>query len=140
LITSKPSNVGEIKLKWRERFEFFDAYGAPSSPEARVAFKALQRNKKRLVNFNFLDLFFGPFYFFALGLWKKALTLIAIIIATAVIELIFSAVTQIDIPRGVDTGVSLGFGYLFAMSVNYSYYLKEVKGSHGWNPFEGMRL
>jgi Protein of unknown function (DUF2628) len=140
LSTSDSSKVADIKPKWRERFDFFDAYGAPSSPAFRAAFKTLPRNKKRLVNFSFLGFFFGPFYFFALGLWKKALTLLAIALATTVLEAIFSIVTQIDIPRAVDTGISIGFGYLFGLCVNYAYYLKEVKGSQGWNPFEGMRF
>jgi hypothetical protein len=140
LNTSDPSAVADIKPKWRERFDFFDAYGAPSSPEFRAAFKALPRGKKRLINFSFLGFFFGPFYFFALGLWKKGLTLLAVALAITIVEAIFSSVTQIDIPRAVDTGINIGLAFLFAMCVNYSYYLKEVKRSQGWNPFEGIRF
>ena len=133
------SNVADIKPKWRERFEFFDAYGSPASAEFRAAFKALPRGKRLLINFSFLAFFFGPFYFFALGLWKKGLSLLAIALAIAVVEVIFSAVTGIDIPRPVDTGLNIAIAFVFALCVNYAYYLKEVKGSQGWNPFEGMR-
>lgn len=129
----------DLKPKWRERFAFFDAYGAPSSPEFRAAFKALPRGKKRLVNMNFFGFFFGPFYFFALGLWKKALSFIALALGLGVLEVLFTMFTGIDIPHAVDTGLSVGFAMMIGISTNYAYYLKVVKGSQGWNPLEGMR-
>jgi hypothetical protein len=29
---------------------------------------------------------------------------------------------------------------MYGLSANYAYYLKQVKGSQGWNPFEGLRM
>ncbi|KEZ74361.1 membrane protein, partial [Pseudomonas syringae pv. syringae FF5] len=38
------------------------------------------------------------------------------------------------------TGLNVVFSLMYALTANYSYYLKEVKGEQGWNPFKGMRL
>lgn len=37
----QPAQYAEFKRKWQERFAFFDAYGASSSPHACEAFKTL---------------------------------------------------------------------------------------------------
>jgi len=31
-------------------------------------------------------------------------------------------------------------GLMYAVATNYAYYLKEVKGEQGWNPFKGIHL
>jgi len=72
-----------LKPEWRERFHFFERYGAPNSPEARAAFKVLPRSKMYLIYQNLFGLFFGPFYFLMLGMWKRALTLISIGVGSA---------------------------------------------------------
>ncbi|WP_179401029.1 DUF2628 domain-containing protein [Burkholderia guangdongensis] len=130
----------ELKPKWQERFAFFDAYGAPNSPEFRAALKELPGRQKRLINYSFLGFFFGPFYFFTLGMWRKALVLLAISLGIGVLEAIVVISTGIDIPPAIDLGINIGIAMLSAMTVNYSYYLKHVRNSNGWNPFEGMRI
>ncbi len=132
-------NNPETRPKWRERFAFFEANGPLTSPKAREAFKALPRGKQRLINMNWLGFFFGPFYFLRLGMWRRAVTLWGIMLASIVIEMLFEATTGIDIPSYVDWGINGGLGVLYAMSVNYSYYLKEIKGDNGWHPFKGLR-
>lgn len=132
-------NNPETKPKWRERFEFFETNGPLTSPEAREAFKALPRGKKRLINMSWLGLFFGPFYFLRLGMWRRSITLWGILLASIVVETTFEAITGIDVPAGVDLGINCGLGMLYAMSVNYAYYLKEIKGDNGWHPFKGLR-
>jgi hypothetical protein len=129
----------ELKPKWRERFDFYDAYGAPSSPQFRTAYKALTGRQRRLINFNFFGFFFGPLYFIVLGMWKRGLTLLGIALAVSLLEGVFVIATGIDIPRPVDFGIDMGFAALSALTVNYSYYLNRVKGNNGWNPFEGLR-
>jgi hypothetical protein len=132
-------NDPKTKPKWRERFEFFQTNGPLTSPEAREAFKALPRGKKRLINMSWLGFFFGPFYFLCLGMWRRAITLWGVFLASIVIEIAFEAISGIEIPRAIDFGINAGFGVLYAMSVNYSYYLKEIKGDNGWHPFKGLR-
>jgi len=128
-----------LKPKWRERFEFFETYGALSSPEARAAYKALPFKKKLLINNSWLGFFFGPIYFAVLGMWRRALTLLGVVLLIAVVEVFFEVVTGIEVPNAIDRGINTGCAMLFAVTVNYCYYLKEVKGKNGWNPFEGMR-
>jgi hypothetical protein len=138
---SQPAQYIELKPKWQERFAFFDAYGAPSSPHAREAFKTLPKGKQRLINMNYYAFFFGPFYLLTIGLWKKALSLTAIAILTAVaIEVGFLMLTGDDTPKALDRGISIGFAFLFGYCANYAYYLKTVKNVQNWNPFVGLRF
>ena len=133
-------NAVELKPKWRECFDFYDAHGAPNSPEFRAAFKELSGRQKRRININLFGFFFGALYFFVLGMWKRGLTLLAIVVGVTVLEIVVTMVTGVDIPRAVDFGINIGLAMLSAMTVNYSYYLKQMKGNNGWNPFEGMRM
>lgn len=129
------------KPKWQERFNFFDTYGAPNDPRYKPALKALPTfGKKILINTNIIAFFFGPIYLFVLGLWKKNLALIGIMILVYVALSIIFAVLGMAFPRALDNGIAVGFSFMYAILTNYAYYLKEVKGEQGWNPFKGMRL
>lgn len=130
----------DLSPKWQERFAFFEQYGSPKTPGFKEALRQLPAKKQRLVVMNFTAFFFGFIYFFVLGLWKKNLTMLAIIIVTRlVISFAFYAATRQLMPMPISMGINAVFGTLYSMSANYAYYLKKVKGSQGWNPFEGMR-
>jgi hypothetical protein len=131
-----PSN---LKPKWRERFEFFERYGEPSSPEFKAELKSFSTGSRLFINMNWFGFFFGPIYLLALGMWRRALTWVGIMLALALVEDAFGFVTHIKFSRPVDFGISVGVGMLIAMTTNYSYYLKVMKGDNGWNPFKGMR-
>lgn len=126
----------ELKPKWRERFEFFEAHGAPDSDGFKAAIKARPFLKRITIVFSFLGFFVGPFYFLYLGMWRKALTLFACAIVLFLIELLIYSMTGRDISQ------ILGFvlSGLSACTVNYSYYLKRIKGSDGWNILEGIQV
>ena len=126
--------------KWQDRFAFFDQYGAPGTPEFRAAIKAETFSRRILFNMNIIAFFFGFIYFFVLGLWKKNLVLAAATIGIGVILGIFQVATGLYLPRGADMGINIGLAMMWSMTANYAYYLKEVKGLDGWNPFEGMRM
>jgi len=141
-----------LKPKWRERFEFFEASGAPGSPEARAAFKALPVDKKCLISISWLGFFFGPLYFtLVLGMWKRTATLIGIILVAFPLVIIllvlvfevFWMATGSQVSHAVQQlivqALNIGVAMLFALTANYSYYLKEVKDDNGWNPFKGLR-
>ncbi|MNN89876.1 hypothetical protein D3C81_2077520 [compost metagenome] len=97
--------------------------------------------KRILINLNFIAFFFGPIYFFVLGLWKKNLAIIAIIVALSFsLALIFTLLGYEQAPKAFDTGMNVVFALMYGLSANYAYYLKQVKGSQGWNPFEGLRM
>ncbi|GKX59655.1 DUF2628 domain-containing protein [Leminorella grimontii] len=126
--------------KWQDRFAFFDQYGAPGTPEYRDAIKAETFGRRILFGMNIIAFFFGFIYFFVLGLWKKNLVLAAVAIGISVLLVIFQVVTGFYLPRGADMGINIGLSMMWGMTANYAYYLKEVKGLDGWNPFEGMRM
>ncbi|HYQ51675.1 MAG TPA: DUF2628 domain-containing protein [Pseudomonas sp.] len=129
----------QLKPKWQERFAFFDQHGGPAAAAYKAAFRALPFGKKLLINFNLIAFFFGPIYWFVLGLWKKNLVMLGIIVAVGVLESVYEAATGNVVPRALDNGISMAFAFVYANLTNYAYYLKQAKGKQGWNPFEGHR-
>lgn len=129
----------KYSAKWQARFDFFDSYGAPSIPAFRQALKQLPFRQKLRVNMNLIAFLFGPIYLFVLGLWKKNISLILIMVAVYTVLIIGLAIAGMEFPRYLQVGLGYGFNALYGMSTNYNYYLKERKGDNGWNPFKGMR-
>jgi hypothetical protein len=54
------------------------------------------------------------------------------------LSVVFSML-NIPFPKFVDTGLGAVSLFAYALMSNYAYYLKEMKGEQGWNPFKGMR-
>lgn len=92
------------------------------------------------ININIIACFFGPIYFFVLGLWKKGLALIGIMLATNALILLVCTLLETDVPYALGGGLAAPYALMYGLTVNYAYYLKEVKGEQGWNPFKGIRL
>ncbi|CAM3261820.1 hypothetical protein BZK31_22080 [Pseudomonas floridensis] len=131
----------KYSAKWQERFDFFEANGAPKDPGFNAAFKALPGfGKKMLMQMNFIAFFFGPIYLFVLGLWKKNLALLGILIGINIVLNVVLALLGTDLSQGMNTGMNVAGSLMYALTTNYSYYLKEIKGEQGWNPFKGFRL
>lgn len=122
----------EYSAKWQERFAFFDQNGSPKSPEYKSAYKGLTFGKRILIGMNIWAFFFGFIYFLILGLWRKALVLLAINITVIIIASLF------PINQGVANVIGIAINVLWAITANYAYYLKETKNDQGWNPFEGI--
>ncbi|NBF13229.1 DUF2628 domain-containing protein [Pseudomonas sp. Fl4BN1] len=134
-------NTGKYSAKWQERFNFFDTYGSPSDPRYKVAIKTLPGFKKKmLINANVIAFFFGPIYLFVLGLWKKNLAMLGIILTINVVLSVIFAILGMEFPKPLTTGLNIAVSMTYALMTNYSYYLKEVKGEQSWNPFQGMRF
>ncbi|MFC0139884.1 DUF2628 domain-containing protein [Erwinia mallotivora] len=91
------------------------------------------------INFNFIAFFFGPVYLFFLGLWKKNITLILLMIAVYIGLGMAFAIAGMAYPKHLDIGVECTFNAVYGIATNYAYYLKERKGEQGWSPFKGMR-
>ncbi|WP_426144011.1 DUF2628 domain-containing protein [Pseudomonas sp. DWP3-1-2] len=139
--TDQTQSTGKYNAKWQERFNFFEAYGAPNDPNFKAGLKSLPGvRKKLLINLNVIAYFFGPIYFFVLGLWKKGLALIGVMLAINALVILTCTLLGTDVPYALGTGLTVAYSLMYALTVNYSYYLKEVKGEQGWNPFKGMRL
>ncbi|MBP4048905.1 DUF2628 domain-containing protein [Chromobacterium violaceum] len=124
-----PNSYGNYKPKWRQRFSFFDEHGGPGKPEHQQALKSLPWGRRLTVHFNFVSLLFWPIHFLVLGLWRQMLSLLGVSI------LIGIAIVALDLPEAVSRGVGTAVSVMAAMSVNYLYYLKQVRGQNGWNPF-----
>lgn len=124
--------------KWNTRFAFFEQHGAPKTKSHKDALRKEKFFRRYLFNMNFIALFFGFIYFFVLGLWRKNLTLLGITIVVGIILAVVEVAMGTPIPRGVDTSTNLVLALMWASTANYAYYLKEVKGSKSWNPFEGI--
>lgn len=138
--STKKAHAGKsYSAKWQARFDFFDLHGAPSAPGYKPALAQLPFKAKVKINFNLIAFFFGPIYLFVLGLWKKNITLILIMIAVYTVLGIAFAMLGIAYPKHLDFGLGVGFNALYGIATNYAYYLKERKGEQGWSPFKGMR-
>lgn len=134
--TEKTEVFGKYSAKWQERFAFFETNGGPGDPRYMPAQKALKFGKKVLINFNFIAWFFGPIYFFVLGLWRKNLAIFGLMFLVYAVLIVLFAVLGMEFPNFLDRGIGIGFAILYARTANYAYYLKEVKGDQGWNPFK----
>ncbi|PPV07586.1 hypothetical protein XBLMG947_1567 [Xanthomonas bromi] len=121
----------QLSPKWQFRFDFFDRHGGPKEPAYKDALKTLSFGNKVKIGMNFYAFFFGFIYFFIIGLWRKALSLIGI-------SLVLGIVASF-LPTAFQNVLWLPMSLLTGMIANYAYYLHTVKGSTSWNPFEGMR-
>lgn len=123
--------------KWKKRFDFFEEHGLPGSREYGQAIKNLKYFQRFPYMFNFYAFFFGLIYFCILGLWKKGLMLVALAIVSqmlvGVAEVIFNA--NLD---HISRGLGIAYSAACASVANSAYYLRKIKGSDNWNPFEGM--
>ncbi|WP_166905159.1 DUF2628 domain-containing protein [Mycobacterium sp. DL440] len=130
---SEQTPVENLSDSWRWKFDFFNTYGLPSaSPEAKAAYRNLSLMAKLRLTSNILAFLFGPLYYFVKGMWRKGLTLLALVIAVAVVLVV------LDVSDTIGRAVSFGVFALAMSTANYAYYLHVVRGSQSWNPFEGF--
>lgn len=117
------SAVAALPEAWKKKFELIEKAGGPKQPNARALTAAERYN----INFNFWGLLFGPFYYFAKGMWKKALVLwILTIVVIVIISMLLAAM---GIP---DQALGFAGGVIFAVRANIDYYKKVVLGDNGW--------
>lgn len=123
----------DVSPAWASRFEFFDNYGLPgSTPESKTAFKTLSLWQRFRLQNNWLALFFGPIYFFAKGIWRKGISLLAVDVAVTV------ALTLTNTADSIGRAISFGCAMAASLTANYAYYLHATKHSTSWNPLEGF--
>lgn len=120
---------GDLSATWQERFAFFDTYGAPESLAGRASIRQLSFADKFKINFNPLAFLFGPFYFMALGLWKRVVGVIVFFVLVLLVDAI------IPLPGKVLNAVGFGMAALYAYRANYAFYRKRREGRDTFNPF-----
>ncbi|RAU49345.1 DUF2628 domain-containing protein [Pseudomonas sp. RIT412] len=88
------------------------------------------------MNFNFIAFFFGIIYFFVLGLWRRNLSMVGIIVVVYLAIGFGSVILDIEISASFNRGLACGIYAWYACTANIAYYLKEIKGNNGWYPFK----
>jgi predicted small secreted protein len=122
----------DVAPAWKSRFEFFGDYGLPgSTPESKAAFRRLSFGQRIRIQNNGPAVFFGPFYFFVKGFWRKGITLLAFDLAVSVL------LTVTNTADGIGRAVSFGCVFVAMQTANYAYYLHVTQHSTSWNPLEG---
>jgi len=122
---------------WTERFNFYQKNGSPSSETFKKAYKKIDGLVAKLrMNMNFYAFFFGIIYFLIKGMYKGALTLLAVY---ALLSVILMFVPE-GIVNSVSNGIGIASGLLAGMTANYTFYRKEILGEDDFNIFKGMRM
>lgn len=112
--------------KWKYRFAFYEQNGLPAfwgmTPAWKEAYKKMTFGQKLKVSMNFFAWFFSIIYLLILGLWKKAVLVLAVNAVAIIIAVIFDL---------------SALGYLVnaftAMRANIWYYELKVKGIQTWS-------
>lgn len=119
---TNPSNR-PVDEKWQLKFTLMDQAGGPKFPQI----KKLSLGERMKVVFSIGGFLFGPFYYLAKGMWKKAISLTAVVFV--MILVLDQILTAFDLP-GVITNL-IGPA-IFATRANVDYYKKIILGENGW--------
>ncbi|MDP2852063.1 MAG: DUF2628 domain-containing protein, partial [Gallionella sp.] len=121
--TSSTTSVQKVSEAWKNKFALLEKAGGPKLPKVReLAFR--ERSK---VVFNIWGFLFGPFYYLAKGMWKKAIVLFALCVtAIVVLAIILKAM---GISDAITNFISPA---VFAARANIDYYKKIILGENGW--------
>jgi hypothetical protein len=132
-VLDKPGSDVETRINslavsetWKRRFIAIARAGGPSLPDMKTMDPA---DRKALAMFNFLGFLFGPFYYLAKGMWKKALAMgAAAFTATILFQLAMAMMGMEVLARASGFAVAA----LFAVRANIDYYKMMVQDDHGW--------
>lgn len=117
------SETETISESWQERFTLLEKAGGVKMPQL----KTLTFSERRKVIFNVWGFLFGPFYYLAKGMWKKALSLVGVAI---LIILVLEAICK---AMGVsDSITNFVAGAIFASRATIDYYKKVKLQDNGW--------
>ncbi|SHP08782.1 Protein of uncharacterised function (DUF2628) [Mycobacteroides abscessus subsp. bolletii] len=120
----------DLSAYWRLKFDFYDRYGTRFTPEAVAAAKARPFAVRMRSFINLPALFFGPIYFVAKGMWRKAITVM-------LFGLFLGVVVYLAVP-GLGFGGFSTNGAVYMILAGPAYYRHRVVGSRSWNPFDGI--
>ena len=115
--------VQEVSEVWKNKFALLEKAGGPKLSKVRE----LAFGERSKVVFNIWGFFFGPFYYLAKGMWKKAIVLSALCFAAIVI--LAMILEAMGIPDIITYFIA---GAVFATRANIDYYKKVILGDNGW--------
>lgn len=125
-VDSHRRDDGSISPAWRWRFELIEKAGGPSLPKfGQLSWRG------RLQLFSFLGFVFGPFYYLAKGMWRKAITFTAVgLVVGLALEL---AMTSAGLSETSAYRMSsMVLPVLCATRAYIDYYKKVCLGEEGW--------
>ena len=115
----------ELSPIWQKRFAIIEKAGGPGLPLLKTL-----SFRERSVAFNALAFLFCPFYYFAKGMWKKALTYFVIV--TILIFVIEYAIELLGIGHALE-GVTKYLGpVIYATRANIDFYKKIKLNQDTW--------
>ncbi|MFV0596806.1 DUF2628 domain-containing protein [Shewanella sp.] len=140
VIAVKPAvtSYDELSKGWQKVFAEFDLREADKlgllacakHPAHRSRLKSQQLKANFVVNFNILAFLFGPFYYFAKGMWKKGLYLtLMLVMANIGIYMIWELFSG---SRLLDRLLPSLNCAIFAVLANYDYYRYYKLGETTW--------
>lgn len=116
----------DVSDTWKKRFRVIRTAGGPGLPN----WKHMSRAQRRpTVHFNILAFLFGPIYYLAKAMWRKAITLFL-----ACFTVVFVLAMAMELTGFGRYAGALGYGAaaVFAVRANIDYYKKMVLGDDGW--------
>jgi hypothetical protein len=115
-----------VSPAWKDRFHAIALAGGAKLPN----FKQLSRQERqRAMRLNVLAFIFGPLYYIAKGMWKKAVVyfVLTVLAATAVgLALEFFGYGHLV------RATTVSFGVWFGLRANIDFYKRMVDGENGW--------
>ena len=117
----------DVSSKWKHKFVLIESAGGPSMPK----WKSMSvRERLKFPQMNLLALLFGPIYYLAKGMWKKALTYSAAVMIAVLLITIF--LESLAVSESVIRAVSYSGCFWFASRANIDFYKKMVLSENGW--------
>jgi hypothetical protein len=112
---------------WQRRIILIDRAGGPKLPNL----KELEFGERFTVLFNIWAFLFGPFYYLAKGMWRKAVTYTALAIAASFLLAFGMAMAGLDPDSGSNI-LSFGVATAITRLANVGYYRKVMLSENGW--------
>jgi hypothetical protein len=123
LVRRTAATTPDLSKSWKKKFSIIEKAGGTKLPKVRE----LTFGELFLINLNFWAYLFGPFYYLAKGMWKKAVLLFGLcVIGAAVLDAILesngmaSTITRFIAPA------------VFGVRANMDYYKKVMLGENRW--------
>ncbi len=115
-----------VSDSWKGKFKAIKRAGGPSLPHLK---KLTRDERKAIPMFSVLGFLFGPFYYLAKGMWRKAATLFVLtVLAIVALDL---AMEFVGLGQ-YTSGTGFGAAAVYAVLANKDYYRKMVLGQNGW--------
>lgn len=117
-----PDNLSAL---WRIRFDLIEKAGGPTCQR----FRQLSFGERFRLVFNIWAVLFGPIYYLAKGMWRKAITMLGLSVVAQVLTGTLAPDGGLEL---LNTGLNTMIGAWFWLSANINYYKKVVCGDNGW--------